>query len=68
VREPDPLGVERTHPQLASGVSSSFRAETKRWSSPGSVDGGTKVDDAKRLNELERKNQRLKAIVADRAP
>jgi len=29
--------------------------------------GGMKADDAKRLKELERENQRLKAIVADQA-
>jgi putative transposase len=29
--------------------------------------GGMKADDAKRLRELERKNQRLKRIVADQA-
>src|SRR3954453_13494576 len=29
--------------------------------------GGMKADDAKRLRELERENQRLKAIVADQA-
>ena len=28
--------------------------------------GGMKADDAKRLRELERENQRLKAIVADK--
>ena len=29
--------------------------------------GGMKADDVKRLKELERENQRLKAIVADQA-
>jgi len=29
--------------------------------------GGMKADDARRLKELERENQRLKAIVADQA-
>ena len=29
--------------------------------------GGMKADDAKRLKELERENQRLKSIVADQA-
>jgi len=29
--------------------------------------GGMKADDAKRLKELERENQRLKRIVADQA-
>lgn len=29
--------------------------------------GGMKADDARRLRELERENQRLKAIVADQA-
>lgn len=37
------------------------------WSRWRNQYGGMKADDAKRLKELERENQRLKAIVADQA-
>jgi putative transposase len=64
LREADRLlGEGRTVPEVAKALEVS-EATYHRWRNQF---GGMKAQDAKRLKELERENQRLKAIVADQA-
>ncbi len=57
------LGEGKTIPEAAKELGISEQTY-HRWRNQY---GGMKADDAKRLKELERENQRLKAIVADQA-
>jgi putative transposase len=57
------LGEGKTIPEAARELEISEQT-FHRWRAQY---GGMKADDAKRLKELERENQRLKAIVADQA-
>ena len=57
------LGEGKTIPEAAKALEISENT-FHRWRNQY---GGMKADDAKRLKELERENQRLKAIVADQA-
>jgi putative transposase len=57
------LGEGKTIPQAAKELGISEQTY-HRWRNRY---GGMKADDAKRLEELERENARLKAIVADQA-
>ena len=57
------LGEGKTIPEAAKELEISEQT-FHRWRNQY---GGMKADDAKRLKELERENQQLKAIVADQA-
>ena len=57
------LGEGRSLAEVAKAMEVS-EATYHRWRTQF---GGMKADDAKRLKELERENNRLKAIVADQA-
>jgi putative transposase len=57
------LGEGKTIPEAAKAIEISEQTY-HRWRNQY---GGMKADDAKRLKELDRENQRLKAIVADQA-
>lgn len=57
------LGEGATIPEVAKALEVS-EPTYHRWRNQY---GGMKADDAKRLKELERENQRLKRIVADQA-
>ena len=57
------LGEGKTIPEVARHLEISENTY-HRWRNQF---GGMKADDVKRLKELERENQRLKAIVADQA-
>jgi putative transposase len=57
------LGEGKTIPEAAKELGISENTY-HRWRNQY---GGMKADDAKRLKELERENQQLKAIVADQA-
>ena len=57
------LGEGKTIPEVARALEVSENTY-HRWRNQY---GGMKADDAKRLKELERENQRLKSIVADQA-
>src|SRR3989442_3319282 len=57
------LGEGATIPEVAKALEISENTY-HRWRNQY---GGMKADDAKRLKELERENQRLKRIVADQA-
>ena len=57
------LGEGKTIPEAAKELGISEQTY-HRWRNQY---GGMKADDAKRLRELERENQRLNAIVADQA-
>jgi putative transposase len=57
------LGEGATVPEVAKALEVS-EPTYHRWRAQY---GGMKADDAKRLKELERENQRLKRIVADQA-
>ena len=57
------IGEGKTIPEAAKELGISEQTY-HRWRNQY---GGMKADDAKRLKELERENQRLKAIVADQA-
>jgi transposase-like protein len=57
------LGEGKRIPEAAKAIEISEQTY-HRWRNQY---GGMKADDAKRLKELERENQRLKAIVADQA-
>src|ERR1700683_3217420 len=64
LREADRLIAEGTEvPEVAKALEISEQT-FHRWRAQY---GGMKADDAKRLKELERENQQLKAIVADQA-
>ena len=64
LREADRLlGEGKTIPEVARALEVSDNTY-HRWRNQY---GGMKADDAKRLRELERENQRLKRIVADQA-
>jgi putative transposase len=64
LREADRLlGEGKTVPEVARALEVSENTY-HRWRNQY---GGMKAEDAKRLKELERENQRLKAIVADQA-
>src|SRR5919198_3263110 len=64
LREADRLlGEGKTIPEVARVLEVSENTY-HRWRNQY---GGMKADDAKRLKELERENQRLKSIVADQA-
>jgi transposase-like protein len=57
------LGEGKTIPEVAKSLEVSENT-FHRWRNQY---GGVKADDAKRLKELARENQQLKAIVADQA-